>query len=96
MTNLQGKSPAPVILASPVSQPLSVWHSASKEGPAAEWMAPSTPPPPSREVLAALTMASTARVVMSVRMREMWGLKREVAVGEVGDEGVGAWSFDVV
>src|SRR6476469_5701487 len=28
-------------------------------------MAPSTPPPPSKEVLAALTMASTSSVVMS-------------------------------
>lgn len=58
-------------------------------------MAPSTPPPPSREVLAALTMASTARVVMSVRMREMWGLKREVAVDEAGEAEVGGWSLEV-
>jgi hypothetical protein len=34
-------------------------------GPAARWMAPSTPPPPSRLGLAALTMASTFKVVMS-------------------------------
>src|ERR1043166_1526630 len=33
-------------------------HSASRAGPAARWMAPSTPPPPSREELAALTIAS--------------------------------------
>lgn len=37
-------------------------------GPAARWIAPSTPPPPSSEVLAALTMASTASVVMSAWM----------------------------
>lgn len=32
--------------------------------PAAMWMAPSTPPPPSSEQLAALTMASTSDFVM--------------------------------
>src|SRR5512136_2494009 len=57
-----------VILASPVSQPFSFRHSASSSGPAPLWMAPSTPPPPSSERFAALTMASTARVVMSVWM----------------------------
>src|SRR6187431_664459 len=40
-------------------------HSATSSLPAARWIAPSTPPPPSSEPLAALTMASTARVVMS-------------------------------
>jgi len=33
--------------------------------PARRWIAPSTPPPPSKLELAALTIASTARVVMS-------------------------------
>jgi hypothetical protein len=33
--------------------------------PAARWMAPSTPPPPASDALAALTMASTASVVIS-------------------------------
>ena len=33
--------------------------------PAASWMAPSTPPPPRSDALAAFTMASTAWVVMS-------------------------------
>src|SRR3984893_15601016 len=51
--------------ACPVGQPPSVRHSASRSGPAARWIAPSTPPPPSRVLLAALTMASTASVVMS-------------------------------
>src|SRR5579864_211141 len=54
-----------VILAAPVAQPPSVRHSASSSGPAARWIAPSTPPPPSKVPLAALTMASTASVVMS-------------------------------
>src|SRR5262249_38050085 len=34
-------------------------------GPAARWIAPSTPPPPSSDSFAALTMASTPSVVMS-------------------------------
>src|SRR5579864_4473108 len=54
-----------VILAAPVAQPPSVSHSASSSGPAARWIAPSTPPPPSKLRLAALTMASTASVGMS-------------------------------
>ena len=53
-----GGSPS-VALASPVLQPLSVRQAARSSGPAARWMAPSTPPPPSKEWLAALTMAST-------------------------------------
>src|SRR6185437_6891048 len=52
--------------ASPVGQPPSLRHSAKSSGPAARWIAPSTPPPPKREVFAALTIASTASVVMSV------------------------------
>src|SRR5690242_6123110 len=39
--------------------------SRSSSGPAAAWMAPSTPPPPRKDSFAALTMASTATVVMS-------------------------------
>src|SRR5271165_5521362 len=34
-------------------------------GPPARWIAPSTPPPPSREELAAFTMASVCSRVMS-------------------------------
>jgi len=56
-----------VSLASPVRQPPSVRHSASSSGPAARWMQPSTPPPPSRDSFAALTMASTLIFVMSLR-----------------------------
>src|SRR5690606_12079540 len=61
----------PVIRASPVGQRTpgatsgSARHSASKPGPAARWIAPSTPPPPSSDGLAALTIASTASAVMS-------------------------------
>src|SRR5437899_10094452 len=58
-------APAPVILASPVAQPPSGRHASSSSGPAARWIAPSTPPPPSSEVFAALTIASTRSRVMS-------------------------------
>src|SRR5262249_56339144 len=47
------------------AEPPSVRHSASKSGPAARWIAPSTPPPPTSVRFAALTMASTLSVVMS-------------------------------
>ena len=36
-------------------------QASSRPGPAARWMAPSTPPPPSSDELAALTIASTAK-----------------------------------
>src|SRR5579862_2512788 len=65
MTCFAGSRYPRVILAAPVTQPPSVRHSASRSGPAARWIAPSTPPPPRRLRLAALTMASTASVVMS-------------------------------
>jgi hypothetical protein len=55
-------------LASPVSQPSSVRHSTNNSGPAASWIAPSTPPPPSSDEFAALTIASTPSVVMSATM----------------------------
>src|SRR5215208_3478346 len=66
MTCFTGSRPAPVIFASPGSQPPSGRHSASSSGPAARWIAPSTPPPPSRLSFAALTIASASEsVVMS-------------------------------
>src|SRR5665811_1144491 len=71
MTHRAGRSPAPVATASPTGRPCgyavrrSSRHSASRRGPAARWIAPSTPPPPSKELLAALTIASTSSVVMS-------------------------------
>src|SRR5690606_31561308 len=61
--------------ASPVGQPPSVRHSARRPGPAARWMAPSTPPPPSRDELAALTMASTFARVMSPCSARMRGTR---------------------
>jgi len=65
MTCPAGKRYPRVSRASPGGQPPSVRHSASSSGPAARWIAPSTPPPPSSEVLAALTIASTVSRVMS-------------------------------
>src|SRR6185436_5321636 len=56
------------ILASPVLHPCSRRHSCNSSGPAARWIAPSTPPPPNKEEFAALTMASSASVVMSAWM----------------------------
>src|SRR3546814_11285298 len=65
MTRRARRACPPVTLASPVGQPPRALHSARRPGPAALWMAPSPPPPPSRDRLAAFTMASTASVVMS-------------------------------
>ena len=65
MTCDAGSSWPRVIFAEPVAQPPSVRHSARSFGPAARWIAPSTPPPPRSDVFAALTIASTASVVMS-------------------------------
>ena len=70
-----------MILASPVLQPPSRRHSASSSGPAVEILGigkkcpkqifgypkDQAPPPPSRDSLAALTMASTGIFVMSLR-----------------------------
>src|SRR5688572_1590956 len=47
-------------------------HASNSCGPAARWMAPSTPPPPSNVVFAALTMASTGRVTMSTCLASSW------------------------
>src|SRR5205823_7099047 len=47
--------------------PQSLRHPSINCGPAARWIAPSTPPPPSSVVLAAFTIASTSSLVMSPR-----------------------------
>src|SRR3954447_10852301 len=67
ITQRAGSRNPGVALASPGGQPPSGRHAARRSGPAARWMAPSTPPPPRSDELAALTMASTASVVMSPR-----------------------------
>src|SRR5437870_2005311 len=67
MMKRAGKLYPRVILASPGRQPPRVRHSASSSGPAARWIAPSTPPPPSSVVFAAFTIASTPSLVMSPR-----------------------------
>ena len=62
---MQGRRYPFVIFALPVSQPCSILHSASSSGPAARCMQPSTLPPPKRDVLAALTIASMLIFVIS-------------------------------
>src|SRR4051794_26685810 len=64
-TYLAGRLPALVATALPVGQPPILRHSAMMVGPPARRMAPSTPPPPARPELAALTMASAWTLVMS-------------------------------
>src|SRR3954447_25832226 len=70
-TQRAGSRPAVVATASPRgsgpsgSRSLTARHSARISGPPRRWIAPSTPPPPSNEELAALTMASTSCAVMS-------------------------------
>ena len=54
-----------VIRASPVGQPPIAAQACASSGPAARWMAPSTPPPPAKRLFAALTIASTSSAVMS-------------------------------
>ena len=60
-----------VIFASPVLHPFNVRHSSRSPGPAARWIAPSTPPPPRSELFAALTIASTFCLVMSPSMMKI-------------------------
>src|SRR5690349_7114132 len=83
MTFLHGSSYAFVILALPVAQPRSVLHSLSRPGPAARWMAPSTPPPPRRELFAALTIAPTSSCVISPRYSVTRSLRDLEGVADV-------------
>src|SRR6476619_6487728 len=66
MTQRAGSAPAVVSTASPSPTGARRWLSSWISGPPARAMAPATPPPCSSRVLAALAMASTPRVVMSV------------------------------
>ena len=58
---MQGKAMDCILFASPTLHPSNNQHASSNCGPAA----PSTPAPPNNDLLAALTIASTANVVMS-------------------------------
>ena len=79
MTYLASISPAVVDTASPVGRPLGYLflrmarHASSISKPPARWIAPSTPPPPIRELLAALTMAQTFSLVMSAVLMMIFG-----------------------
>ncbi len=95
MTQRAGRSNPSVATASPTGSPSgsvvarSCRHAASSRGPAAAWIAPSTPPPPSSEELAAFTIASASWVVMSpcrqvIRVMApsctaLWGMRRRAA-----------------
>ena len=63
------------------------WHSCSSPGPAARWIAPSTPPPPRQRSLAALTMASPDRTQVSMRVYRQVDL---VSAWAMVDSGTGA------
>src|ERR1700674_46184 len=65
MTKRAFNVPPPVMAASPTSTGPSLRHSAWICGPPARAIAPATPPPNSRSLLAALTMASTSCCVRS-------------------------------
>src|SRR5437773_4789348 len=54
--------------ASSVLHPLSVQHDSRSLRPAGRWIVPSTPPAPRRVLLAAFTIASTCRTVISPLM----------------------------
>src|SRR5689334_14118638 len=70
-THLAGSFPAPVATADPGGHFPIRRHSSRIEGPPARWIAPSTPPPPARELFAALTIASAETWVMSPRRNSM-------------------------
>jgi hypothetical protein len=71
LTMLRRTLKASVILLLPVSHPPSLLQALRRSGPAVEWIAPSTPPPPSKDRFAALTMTSAAIWVMSPLMIEL-------------------------
>src|SRR5215207_952604 len=77
MTHVAGRLNPGVIRAWPVEHPPILRVASRRRGPAARWMAPSTPPPPRRDELAALTMASTGRVVMSA-----WIISTRAVMGD--------------
>src|SRR5947207_4588507 len=80
MTQRAGRFPPAVATAWPVGSPSGYCsarirlHSARMAGPPLRWIAPSTPPPPISEELAALTTASASCSVMSPRMSTTSGM----------------------
>src|SRR6266568_8763660 len=86
MMKRAGKLYPQVILASPGRQPPMVRHSTTSSGPAARWIAPSTPPPPSSVVFAAFTIASTSSVVISPRTMSIFAAGAFISRCEPFDE----------
>src|SRR3984885_8056625 len=89
MTYRAGSLKPGVIFALPVAQPPSFSQAANRSRPAARWIAPSTPPPPSKLRLAALTTASTASVVMSATQISIRAAPTS-AVSSAGTSGIKA------
>src|SRR5689334_21596803 len=91
MTQRAARSPAVVATAWPVGRPSgrvvarSSRHASRIAGPPARWIAPSTPPPPSSELFAALTIASTSCFVRSPRTISRSDIRRIVADAAHGD-----------
>ena len=75
MIQRDGRSPAEVATAEPSSTGAAARDSSSTTGPPARAIAPATPPPCSSRVLAALAIASTASVVMSVSRTSIAGIE---------------------
>src|SRR3954451_12508200 len=74
ITHLAGMSPAGVAIASPSGTGACLRDSSSTTGPPARAMAAATPPPCSMCALAALVIASTPSVVMSVSRASIVGM----------------------
>src|SRR5262249_17872754 len=75
MTNRAGNPKPGVSAAPPVGQRPIAAQAFASAGPALRWIAPHTPPPGARDSFAALTMASTSRLVMSPRRIWMRGVR---------------------
>src|SRR6185503_3671879 len=66
------RSPPEVTTAVPSGTVPILWHSSWTCWPATRRIAPETPPPMTRSLLAELTMASASTVVMSPRIMRSW------------------------
>src|SRR4051794_38708055 len=78
--------------APPVRQGAIAAQASANSGPALRWIAPQTPPPGIRDSLAALTIASRAKVVMSpVRISIRWVCGRGMAPPPLGGRSHAPW-----
>ena len=79
-----GNPNAGVATALPGSHGASRAPASASRGPAARWIAPSTPPPPSSDSFAAVTMMSTSCRVMSPRTTPIIPVLTSVAADSLG------------